>query len=153
MAEQDAFALGRSNLNRFLFADIGIEGSGMPLSVLSALARLGLDPWQEAGRLARLPRLAAADGLAALITAMPASLWSMTDATARATRLVALLPGQGGDPAAEGDVRPVGPWLIAAVAAMTLIAGLAMVARIDPVPPVAARPAAAAPIQPVPTGD
>jgi hypothetical protein len=56
MGQQDAYALGRSNLNGFLFADIGIERSGMPLSVISALARQGFDPWQEAGRLARLPR-------------------------------------------------------------------------------------------------
>ncbi|HUZ63756.1 MAG TPA: hypothetical protein VMU82_08600 [Acetobacteraceae bacterium] len=98
MASTDAFALRRSDLNGFLFADVGVEASGMTLSVLSALARLGMDPWQEAGRLAKLPRAAAVDGLARIIAAMPASLWPLADATAIAARLVALLPAGGGAP-------------------------------------------------------
>jgi len=40
----------------FLFAPIGEDRNDMPLSVLSALARLDIDPWQEADKLARLPR-------------------------------------------------------------------------------------------------
>jgi hypothetical protein len=43
----------------FLLASVGIEENGMEVSVLSALARLGLDPWEEAGRLAVLPKNAA----------------------------------------------------------------------------------------------
>jgi hypothetical protein len=31
----------------FLFAPIGEDRNDMPLSVLSALARLDIDPWQE----------------------------------------------------------------------------------------------------------
>jgi hypothetical protein len=89
-------SLPRSELNGFLFADVGIEPSGMPLSVLSTLARLGMDPWQEAARLAKLPRSAAVEALARLIAGMPASLWPLPDATAIAARLVALLP-TGGD--------------------------------------------------------
>ncbi len=88
-----ADVLQNSNLNRFLHAGVGTEASGMTLSVLSALARLGMDPWQEAGRLARLPRKAAVDGLAQTIAGMPASRWSLLDATPIAERLVALLPG------------------------------------------------------------
>jgi hypothetical protein len=88
----DANALSHSNLNGFLFADVGQEASGMPLSVLSTLARLGMDPWQEAGRLAKLPRNAAVDALARVIATMPASPWSLPDATDIAVRLVALLP-------------------------------------------------------------
>jgi hypothetical protein len=38
----------------FLYAPIGEEENGMLLTVLSALARIGLDPWQEAGCLTRL---------------------------------------------------------------------------------------------------
>ncbi len=41
MTRPDAFAMGRSDLNLFLFAEIGVEPNGMPLSVVSALARLG----------------------------------------------------------------------------------------------------------------
>ena len=43
----------------------------MTLSVVSALARTGVDPWQEAAALSRLPRRAATERLAALIDALP----------------------------------------------------------------------------------
>jgi hypothetical protein len=43
----------------FLFESLGVEENGMDLSVLSALARAGVDPWAEAKRLAALPRQAA----------------------------------------------------------------------------------------------
>lgn len=43
----------------FLFESLGVEENGMDLSVLSALARAGIDPWAEAKRLAGLPRQAA----------------------------------------------------------------------------------------------
>ncbi len=164
MGQQDAFALGRSDLNGFLFADIGIEGSGMSLSVISALARQGLDPWQEAGRLAKLPRTAATDGLARLIVAMPASLWPMPDATAIAARLVALLPRKderGSDPSTVFFSNPLsveksaasGPWLMVAVLAMALLAGIAACVAPAPAELRAAPPSVAAPIHPVPTGD
>ena len=93
MASSDALTLQHSDLNEFLYADVGVEASGMPLSVLSAFARLGKDPWQEAGRLAQMPQTGAIDGLARMITAIPASPWSFSDATAIAGRLVTLLPG------------------------------------------------------------
>ncbi|MBV1796539.1 hypothetical protein [Siccirubricoccus sp. G192] len=95
MLNTDAYALQRSDLNGFLFAEVGVEASGMALSVLSTLARLEMDPWQEAGRLAHLPRLAAVDGLARIIALMPASIWSLPDATIIAERLVMLLPARG----------------------------------------------------------
>jgi hypothetical protein len=96
MANTDAFAIQRSDLNGFLFADVGVEANGMTLSVLSALARLGMDPWDEAGRLARQPKAKAIEGLARIIANLPASLWPLPDATAIAARLVALLPSRGG---------------------------------------------------------
>jgi len=43
----------------FLFESLGVEDNGMDLSVLSVLARAGVDPWAEAKRLAGLPRQAA----------------------------------------------------------------------------------------------
>jgi hypothetical protein len=43
----------------FLLESVGVEENGMTVSVLSTLARLGLDPWEEAGRLAVLPKKAA----------------------------------------------------------------------------------------------
>jgi hypothetical protein len=48
------FTLG-SEFDNFLLAPIGDDNNGMLLSVLSALARLDVDPWEEAAVLARLP--------------------------------------------------------------------------------------------------
>ena len=63
MALPSQFSLLHSELNDFLFAQIGEEASGAPLSVLSALTRLGTDPWAEGARLSDLPRDAAARSL------------------------------------------------------------------------------------------
>lgn len=94
MAAPDATALQRSDLNQFLFADIGTEANGMTLSVMSVLARRGADPWTEAGRLAVLPKSDAVDTLAQMIATMPASLWAMPDAAVIAARLIGLLPAR-----------------------------------------------------------
>lgn len=95
MADIDPSALQRSDLNSFLFADIGEEANGMTLSVFSTLARSDVDPWQEAERLAKLPRPEATRELARTIVAMPATAWSLADAAAIAERLVVLLPPRG----------------------------------------------------------
>ena len=49
------FSLIHSEFNEFLFASIGDDENDMPLSVLSALIRLDIDPWEEAKRLSILP--------------------------------------------------------------------------------------------------
>ena len=64
----------------------------MPLSVLSALARLNLDPWQEAAELSELPKDTAADRLAMLIARLPGGPWAQADLEAIARRLISLLP-------------------------------------------------------------
>ncbi len=40
MSHPDTFALKNSGLNEFLFAEIGTELNGSPLTILSVLARL-----------------------------------------------------------------------------------------------------------------
>jgi hypothetical protein len=132
VANTDAYALQRSDLNGFLFADVGVEASGMTLSVLSTLARLGVDPWQEAGRLAKLPRAAAADGLARIIAAMPASSWSLPDAAVIAARLVTLLPARGISggasplPRTPAKPRTIRQWAIAVTLMGALLAALVL---------------------------
>jgi hypothetical protein len=79
-----------SEYDNFLFADIGTEKNGTLLSVLSALARLDLDPWQEAARLNQLPGAAATERLASLIAA--ASDGPPSEPSMIAARLIALLP-------------------------------------------------------------
>lgn len=65
----------------------------MQLSVLSALARLDVDPWQEAAELARLPRESATQRLVSLIAAaLPDKPSVRLDPGSIAARLIALLP-------------------------------------------------------------
>jgi hypothetical protein len=92
VVDSDVFTLPHSDLNDFLFAQIGVEAGGLELSVMSALAREGVDPWQEGTRLSRLPSAGAIDELGRLIAAMPAGLWPQPIATEIAARLVRLLP-------------------------------------------------------------
>ena len=64
----------------------------MLLSVLSALARQDIDPWQEAANLAGLPRVTATRRLASLIAALPDEPSADRDPGTIAARLIALLP-------------------------------------------------------------
>jgi hypothetical protein len=105
MASSDAFALRRSGLNEFLYAPVGTEANGMTLSVVSLLARLGSDPWLEAGRLAALPQSEATESLAHSIVSMPTSRWSLPSATVIAAGLITLLPTK----APGADVRSSAP--------------------------------------------
>jgi len=84
--------LPRSEFDEFLFAPICADSNGMTLSVLSMLARTGVDPWGKAAELARLPRETANDAVASFIVALPNGLVSPGDITANAARLSALLP-------------------------------------------------------------
>ena len=59
MTLRPEYSLGHSEYNAFLFAAVGEESVGT-LTVLTALSRLGIDPWQEAARLSDLPRETAA---------------------------------------------------------------------------------------------
>jgi hypothetical protein len=74
--------------NPFLFASVS-DDPEVPLSVASALARLDLDPWQEAEELSHLQEEAAAQRLAALLAKSPGA---SADPRILVTQLVALLP-------------------------------------------------------------
>ena len=86
------FSLLHSDLNDFLFASVGDEQNGMPLSVLSALTRLGVDPWEEAARLAALPKALAAEAMASMIARFPIARPQPPGNLAISHRLVELLP-------------------------------------------------------------
>jgi hypothetical protein len=94
MTLRPEYALGHSPYNAFLFAAVGEEQAGVPLTVLSALTRLGFDPWQEAARLADLPRETAARVLAVTIAMLPEGDWKSSEVETIAARLVSSLPGQ-----------------------------------------------------------
>jgi len=94
MTLRSEYALGHSPYNAFLFAAVGEEQIGGPLTVLTALTRLGFDPWQEAARLSDLPRETAARALAVTIAMLPEGDWKASEADAIAARLVNRLPRQ-----------------------------------------------------------
>ncbi len=81
--------------DKFLYASIGEGRNGTVLSVLSALARLDVDPWQEAASLARMPRESATVRLTALIAALPDEPTMDIPAKTIAADLTALLPTAG----------------------------------------------------------
>jgi hypothetical protein len=130
MSSSDAFALRRSGLNEFLFASVGTEPNGMALSVLSLFARLGDDPWKEAGKLVGLPEGEAIDSLAQTIVQMPRSVWPLLDATAIATRLVALLPTRLGDaqPSSINDRNRIAQ--LVGIGLVLVVLGFAMASRL-----------------------
>jgi hypothetical protein len=80
--------------NAFLYATIGVDANGSAVSVLSAMARLNLDPWQESKALAQLSTSAAARRLASLIAAVPGGPSSRDEAARGIDRLVKLLPAR-----------------------------------------------------------
>ncbi len=98
MAPSSSF--GRSEFDAFLFASVGADKSGVEVTVLSALIRLGFDPWQEAARLSELPREAAARALASAFSLLPEHDWQIPQMAALAARLVDCLPRPGSFPAA-----------------------------------------------------
>ena len=91
------YALSRARYTPFLFTIVGTEGKDAKnrsedITVLTALARMGIDPWQEAARLALLPRVEAAESLAATFVNLPDTHWALGDAAGTAQRIVDTLP-------------------------------------------------------------
>jgi hypothetical protein len=98
MTMRAGFNLHHSDLQEFLFAPVWEESNGTPLSILSALARLGMDPWGEAARLAEMPRAAAVSALAAILARLPRNEPEVPDYSRISERLVQFLPQAGSRP-------------------------------------------------------
>ena len=81
----------KSEFDPFLHAPVGEERNGMLLSVLSALARLDVDPWQEAATLTKMPAPDATLRLTSLLLSLPSDAATML-APSTVLRLIALLP-------------------------------------------------------------
>ncbi|HYG86586.1 MAG TPA: hypothetical protein VD978_10035 [Azospirillum sp.] len=121
------YTLHQSDLSEFLSAPLWEEKNGTALSVLSALARLDIDPWAEAARLAALPRDAAASALAVILRRLPTQQSGAPDAGTVADRLVTLLPeggsatptgGNAGQPRGTGTT---GQWIAMALVAILVV--------------------------------
>lgn len=117
-------------LDRFLFAAVGEEVDGIPLSVLSALARLGLDPRGEATRLSHLAGGIAADQLARTLARLPGQRWTASELRRIAGGLIVLLPRAttsasiGGDAGSVKTSTRVSPLLIVLALAGAVLIGL-----------------------------
>jgi hypothetical protein len=82
----------RTDFDAFLFAPIGEDTNGIPLTLLTVLARLGVDPWEEAADLAHLALEPALQRLTSRLEAMPNGRPATAAETVNiATRLIALL--------------------------------------------------------------
>ena len=108
MTLRPEYRLGHSEYNEFLFATIGEEQIGMSLTVLSALTRLGFDPWREAARLSDLPKEIAARRLATILATLPEGDWKASESEAIAARLVSWLPGQSTQAIAPAEAGRIG---------------------------------------------
>ena len=100
----------------------------MRLSVLSALARLDIDPWQEAAELAVLPGATATARLASLIALLPNEPAMRRDPDTIAARLVTLLPSRAGSNAtllkmSVGDGKVTQSWIVIYAVLMVLTFG------------------------------
>jgi hypothetical protein len=89
-----------SDFDDFLYAPVREDRSGLPLSVVSALARLDVDPWEEAAQLAAMSDEAATQRLSQLIASLPAQTPIHPECHSIAARLIALLPQRPVTPAA-----------------------------------------------------
>lgn len=122
------YTLHQSDLGEFLSAPVWEEKNGTPLSVLSAFARLDIDPWTEAARLAALPRDAAAAALAVILRKLPGQHPETQDPAMIADRLVRLLPRGGSATTINGApggqslrTRVIEQWMLVALMAVLFL--------------------------------
>ena len=116
-------------LGAFLYAYVGEDARGTRVTVLSMLARLGIDPWREASELAGMPARDAQGrlcGLLARFTDVPCVRPACADI---ASRLVAFLPRDPGEngSSAVAATRRIGPgtlWALGLLLAYALYASL-----------------------------
>ena len=129
MTLRPEYSLGHSEYNAFLFAAVGEEKVGLPLTVLTALTRLGFDPWREAARLSDLPRETAARAFAVTIAILPEGDWKASESEAIAARLVNWLPARSALAIPSVEATPIGgekmksgfaTWLVRGVLAVAL---------------------------------
>ena len=95
MANRPSVYSFTSRYDHFLFAPICEEANGMQLSVLSALARMDVDPWEEATRLAAMPKAIAERTLVSILNRVLGKSWNPSETEVVAARLVQLLPQRG----------------------------------------------------------
>jgi len=81
----------RTDLNDFLFSPVANDENGMHVTMLSALARSGVDPWDEAASLAALSQESATQKVVQMLGGVPNGPSPGDQTTSLAARLVAQL--------------------------------------------------------------
>ena len=92
MSASDVLHPDGSDFDAFLQAELGEDRNGVAVTVLSALARVGLEPWTEAKELARLGRKDAEVRLNAHLVAITDVPTLALASRSKAAKLVSLLP-------------------------------------------------------------
>lgn len=92
MDHRSRFSSLSASYDNFLFAPVCEDANGTYLSVISALARMDVDPWEEASRLAAMPKAIAEKTLLSIFDLVSGRSWTSSEAAAIAARLVRLLP-------------------------------------------------------------
>src|SRR5258706_2025420 len=118
----------------FLYAPIDGDRDEMPLTVLSALSRMDVDPWEEAAELSELPKDTATQRLALLIERLPGRRWARADTKAIAGRLIELLPRRQSDVGSSGKadgVREMSASTIVVVCVALALGALMLAANLE----------------------
>jgi hypothetical protein len=149
MAHAALAPLVGAQFDKFLYAPIRDDRNGTPLTVLSALARSNVDPWQEAVSLALMRSDAAAARLTALIGALPgeqngdASVLSIADLVTLLPRATSFTVSSSDSVfAAAGPQRPQIGFALGAIGLLAMIA-LALSVSLSTRPGIAVKPMAA----------
>jgi hypothetical protein len=121
MAQTDQDFFRGHEFDDFLFATVWKEENGMLLSVQSALARLNVDPWQEAADLSQLKREIATGRLAKLIASLPEFELADGESTSIAHRLIELLPRPGKGSVARKPSSTIGRNAVFILAVLAIV--------------------------------
>jgi hypothetical protein len=120
--------------DEFLFAAVGEEIDGIPLTTISMLTQLGFDPWRESGRLASLAKRDATEQLAQIIARLPRPGWVAERRGEIARTLIELLPQRAktDEPARPGPprYRRPGYWTNISDRAKTVLIGSILAAAV-----------------------
>jgi hypothetical protein len=90
-------SVSSSRYDDFLFAVICEDSNGTQLSVISALTRVDVDPWEEAARLEKMAGTLAQKHLVSVRDKTSGQNWSISQTEVVASKLVALLPSSKGE--------------------------------------------------------
>ncbi len=140
--------------NAFLRGALWLDRDETPLSVLSALARLDVDPWEEAAQLAALPEHSASAKLAAMLANLaggPADRRDLDAHCARAVRLLSSIAGSAqarAEPSSVPAGRPGGFLFLAVVSWILALTFMAAQGPAGRAPTASATHAAQAPLTP-----